>query len=116
MAAIYLKHNALRGGSRARRIRLWIMVFDQVLSDAELAALQEKAESYLGLFYVESMDAERFLLDAETVKAMTSGIDPRRAHKRTRVHADWKQEHEALCSLKGLHWPICVDNTKDGVL
>ena len=59
------------------------------------------------------MDTERFRLDSETIQAMTAGLDPRRAPKRTRVHAYWTQEHEALCSLKGLQWPICVENTEE---
>ena len=39
MSAIHLKHNAVRGGSRARRIRLWIIVLDQVLTNDELKEL-----------------------------------------------------------------------------
>ena len=111
MSAIHLKHNAVRGGSRARRIRLWIIVLDQVLTNDELRELQDNAQTFLALFHVEPMEPERFLLDRDTVQAMTSGLDSRRAPKRSRVHADWKQEHEALCSLKGLRWPICVENT-----
>ena len=110
MCCLVLKHHAMRGGSGARRFRLWLVVLDQVVSEAEREALQSKAELLLGCFNVEPIHADRVLLPSDVRRAVMQDLALDRAPKRWRVCHEWQETHEQFCSKYELSWPVDITN------